>query len=93
MSFGGDSFDEGMDGGRLRRQLAAVWKVVSDERWYTLKTISHQVGAPEASVSARMRDFRKDKFGGHKVDKMRVPGGNGLWIYRLRKRKPDATEE
>jgi hypothetical protein len=84
-TFGGGTFDEGEDGDRLRRQLAAVWAVVSDGRWYTLSYISHEVDAPEASVSARLRDFRKLKFGGHKVDRQRVPNGNGLHRYRLRK--------
>jgi hypothetical protein len=33
------------------------------------------------SVSARVRDLRKDKFGSHRVD--RRYAGNGVWEYRL----------
>ena len=84
-TFGGDTFDEFEDGDRLRRQLAAVWKFMFDGLWHTLAEISAAVGAPEASVSARLRDFRKAKFGGHFVDRQRVPNGNGLHLYRVRR--------
>jgi hypothetical protein len=86
MTFGGDTFSEPLDGDRLRIQLHAVWVFMFDERWHTLHEASVATGAPEASVSARLRDFRKPKFGGHIVERQRVPNGNGLHIYRLRKR-------
>jgi len=85
-TFGGDTFSESLDGDRLRVQLNAVWAFMFDERWHTLNEISVAIGAPEASVSARLRDFRKPKFGGHVVERQRIPNGNGLHIYRLRKR-------
>jgi hypothetical protein len=82
-SFGGDTFDEGLDGDRLRKQLAMVWHVMSDGQWRTLERLSLEAGAPEASVSARLRDFRKPKFGGWIVERQRIPNGNGLHIYRI----------
>ncbi len=84
-SFDGSTFDEGMDGERLRKQLYAVWVFMHDKQWHLLKEISREVKAPEASVSARLRDFRKDKFGGHKVERRRVPNGKGLHEYRVPK--------
>jgi hypothetical protein len=87
MSFGGSTFDEGDDGDRLRRQLSVVWRIMFDGQWRTLKQLSKEAQAPEASVSARLRDFRKRKFGGHDVKRQRVPNGNGLHIYRLVPRK------
>jgi hypothetical protein len=87
MSFGGNTFDEKMDGDRLRKQLAAVWRAVSNGRWWLLEQLSTEVGAPEASVSARLRDFRKKKFGGHTVLRERIPNGHGLHRYRLIKNK------
>ena len=86
MTFDGGTFSENLDGDRLRVQLHAVWVFMFDERWHTLHEVSVAIGAPEASVSARLRDFRKPKFGGHIVERQRVPNGNGLHIYRLRKR-------
>jgi hypothetical protein len=82
-TFDGGTFDEAKDGNRLRKQLLAVWVVMYDKQWRTLKQLSKEVDAPEASVSARLRDFRKPKFGGHTVERLRVPNGNGLHLYRL----------
>ena len=87
MSFGGKTFDEGLDGNRLRKQLSAVWTFMFDGQWHTLKELSKAVGAPEASVSARLRDLRKKKFGGYVVERMRIPNGNGLHIYRVPRQK------
>ena len=87
-TFGGDTFDPTLDEARLRKQLAAVWRVMWDCQWRTLHQISMEIGgAPEASVSARLRDFRKTKFGGHTVQRRRVPNGNGLHVYRVLPRK------
>jgi hypothetical protein len=83
MTFGGDTFDEPLDGDRLRKQLIAVWKYMFDGKWHTLKQISKAINAPEASVSARLRDFRKPKFGGYIVERERIPNGNGLHRYRI----------
>ena len=90
--FGGYTYSEPLDGDRLRKQLYKVWKVVRDERWHTLAELSEIVEAPEASVSARLRDFRKDKFGAHVVERERVLNGNGLHIYRLRIRRDPSGE-
>jgi hypothetical protein len=83
MTFGGNTFDEKLDGDRLRRQLAAVRAETSDGQWWTLHRLSLAVGAPEASVSARLRDLRKKKFGGYIVERRRIPNGNGLHMYRI----------
>jgi len=54
---------------------------MSDGLWHTLAEMSSRLGFPEASVSARLRDLRKDKFGGRVVERRYVL--NGLWEYRL----------
>jgi hypothetical protein len=82
-TFGGNTFDPALDEDRLRAQLAAVRKAVSNGNWWTLARLAQVVDAPEASVSARLRDLRKPKFGGFTVERRRVPGGNGLHIYRV----------
>lgn len=68
------------DRSRLNRQAQAVWDAMQDHRWHTLAEISQATGAPEASVSARLRDFRKPRFGGHTVLHRRV---GTVWEYRI----------
>ena len=56
-----------------------------DGAWRTLDEISVAVGAPPASVSARLRDLRKEKFGAHLVERRsRGERGRGLYEYRVR---------
>lgn len=56
---------------------------MSDGGWHTLAEIAMASEAPEASVSARLRDFRKPRYGMHTVQKRRVIDGGGLWEYRI----------
>lgn len=81
MPFSGDTYDRERDGERLARQMTAVRIVMSDHEWHTLRGLSNVTGAPEASVSARLRDLRKQRFGGYTVE--RKYEGEGLWAYRL----------
>lgn len=53
------------------------------ERWFTLREISSYTGGSEASVSARLRDLRKPKFGGWDVQRRhRGDPKKGLFEYR-----------
>lgn len=81
MPFDGKTYDPARDEDRLKTQLFNVWRLMKDGRWRTLEQISVKVGCPEASVSARLRDFRKRKFGGHVVEREYVR--QGLFKYRL----------
>lgn len=81
--FDGATFDPAQDAVRLGHQLAAVKAHMADGRWRTLSGISLALGFPESSVSARLRDLRKPKFGSATVERRRVPDGNGLWEYRV----------
>jgi hypothetical protein len=71
----------GRDHERLRSLLQRVFKLMKDGHWRTLPEIVSVTGGTEASVSARLRDLRKDKFGGYDVDREHV--GAGLFRYRL----------
>ena len=51
--------------------------------WITLRDLSNRLGIPEASVSARLRDLRKPRFGGFTVLRRRHEDQDGLWLYRL----------
>lgn len=80
--FDGETYDHARDEVRLTVQLYRVWDVVLDGRWHTLGDISRRTGDPTPSVSARLRDLRKKRFGGHRIDRRYV--GNGLFQYRYR---------
>jgi hypothetical protein len=79
--FGGATYDEKRDGDRLKKQLAAVRSIMLRNGWMTLEAISEQTGAPQASVSARIRDLRKSQFGGYTIEREYV--SKGLWRYRI----------
>lgn len=79
--FDGRTYRPERDRTRLSRQLVAVRSVLSDHGWHTLEEIAGKTGEPEASVSARIRDLRKPKFGGYTVEREYVE--RGLWRYRM----------
>lgn len=85
--FDGDTYDAARDKDRLVRQLGRVRDVMLDGKWRTLLRIANEVGAPEASVSARLRDLRKVKFGGYIVDRRYL--ADGLWEYHVSARPKD----
>ena len=74
----GETFDAKRDGKRLNAQAAHVFRLMKDGQWRTLAEIAAATEHPEASVSARLRDFRKV---GYVVDRQHVE--RGLWRYRL----------
>jgi hypothetical protein len=49
-----------LDGARLGDQAQRVFGAMSDGMWHTLAELSQRTGDPEASISARLRDFRRD---------------------------------
>lgn len=79
--FDGKTYEHAKDGERLKAQLGRVSSLMADGRWRTLAEISDATGDPEGSVSARLRDLRKPKFGQHTVDRRRK--SRGLWEYRV----------
>ena len=81
--FDGDTYIPEKDRVRLSSQMMRVFKVMESGQWLTLAEISTQADAPESSVSARLRDLRKDTFGGHTVERERLGGGGGTHKYKL----------
>lgn len=81
LDFDGPTYSPALDRSRLNAQLRRVWELMRDGKWRTLGEITAVVGGSEAGVSARIRDFRKDRFGGHTVDRRRIDGG--LYEYRV----------
>jgi hypothetical protein len=83
LNFDGATFNPVLDGRRLGDQLAAVKELMLDGNWRTLAQIKDVLGHPETSISARLRDLRKDRFGGLQVYRRRIPGTNGLHEYKV----------
>lgn len=87
----GATYDDDRDGSRLNAQHQRVCDAMKDGAWRPLAAIAAASGAPEASVSARLRDFRKERFGAHQVERRYVI--DGLWEYRLLINRPDLFAE
>ncbi len=82
--FDGPTYNEELDGERLSGQHARVFACMSDGKARTLREIQAITGGSETAISARLRDFRKKRFGSHTVDPTRRgEGKNGVWEYRL----------
>lgn len=69
------------DAVRWGKQLLAVRHLMADERWRTLQEIAAAVRAPEASVSARLRNLRAAGF---TVERERTCPGSSLFRYRVK---------
>ena len=77
---------------RLSGQLEVVLQALELQEWWSLTELTEFVEqrlgrrVSPTSISARLRDLRKKKFGGHTVDRRNE--GNGLFLYRLGKGEP-----
>jgi hypothetical protein len=82
--FDGVTYEPKFDATRLRGEMARVYKLMSDNYWRTLHEISDLTGDPEASISARLRDLRKSRFGSHTVNRRRRGDPKqGIFEYQL----------
>jgi hypothetical protein len=79
--FDGETIEAARDNGRLTVQLNEVRRICSNEQWWTLAELARATGYPEASISARLRDLRKPKFGRWNVERQYVE--RGLFRYRV----------
>jgi hypothetical protein len=79
--FYGATYEPEKDRHRLNSQLRKLWVFMLDGKWHTNTEMLHAVGGSGTGTTARYRDFRKARFGGHTVERRRVEGG--LFEYRL----------
>jgi hypothetical protein len=86
----GETYDHGRDGRRLAAQHQAIFDLMRDGCWRSLGAIEIRTGHAQASISARLRDFRKPQFGAHGVNRRHI--ANGLFEYRLVLNKKDLFE-
>jgi len=92
--FDGQTYEAKLDGPRLTLQLERVreymlkifpaWKTLPEIQG-ALEILYENTFFPEQSISARLRDLRKRKFGGYTVDKKRRMTeklrNDGTWEY------------
>jgi hypothetical protein len=81
LRFNGADYQPSRDNPRLTKQILRVWECMKDSQWRTLSEIAAITGDPEASVSAQLRHLRKERFGGHIVDRRYLK--DGLYQYKL----------
>lgn len=91
MKFSGETYDEDRDGERLSRQARVVFEVMRDGMWRTLADISHLTKEPEASISARLLDLRKERNGSYRVEREYL--ARGIWQYRVLPPLPSDQDE
>lgn len=78
------------DAPRLTSQFYAVRELMQDGQWRTPGEIIAVIGrGTDAGVTARLRDNRKERFGGHIVNsRRRGHESAGLFEYQLILREP-----
>jgi len=77
----GSTYNHDEDYDRLNRQMKDVFRAVADGAWHTPPELEDKTGHSWASISARLRDLRKDKYGGYIVEREYL--AKGLWMYRI----------
>lgn len=85
LDFRGATYDPSRDCARLNKQMADVWLYVGNGEWWTLSLLEKVTGHPQASISARLRDMRRDDFHrriGRVVEVEHQFVKRGLWKYR-----------
>lgn len=80
-AFDGDTYEPELDFRRLYGQLMRVRMLMEDGVWRTIPQINAVVTGSAQAISARLRDLRKEKYGGRTVERRYV--ARGLYEYRL----------
>ncbi len=105
--FNGSDYDAAFDHARLAGQIQRVYECMKDGIWRTLDEIAKQTTAMKkaaakegvevsedgaSSISAQLRNLRKQRFGGYTVNKRsRGDREKGLFEYQLTS-QPKLTE-
>ena len=80
--FDGKHYDKTKDKTRLTKQMQGVYDCINMGSWKTVEEISKVTGYPQPSISAQLRNLRKEKFGGLDV-RGRYRVGTRIFEYRL----------
>jgi hypothetical protein len=80
--FDGNTYDKNKDQVRLSRQIDKVRDFLEVSDYVTLDEISVATGVKNvSSISARIRDLRKDRHGNRVVERKYI--SDGLYSYKL----------
>lgn len=79
--FDGADYKHDRDSGRLLTQRDQIRLYMEKRDYVTLQEIADATGHPHSSVSAQLRNLRKERFGGYTVDRKHI--SNGLYAYKL----------
>lgn len=66
---------------RFDSQIAVLLHALTGTGWQTLAQLRALTGICETSISAQLRNLRKEQHGGHVIEKRRLNGGE--WEYSL----------
>lgn len=84
--FNGSDYVPYLDQQRLTGQINRIFQLMSDEKWRTLSEIARITKDGEASVSAQLRNLKKERFGSHTILRRRTGlPENGLFEYKIEK--------
>jgi predicted transcriptional regulator len=82
--FEGSDFNPVFDQKRLSTQLLEIFSLMQDKTFRTLSEIEKITGHGQSSISAQLRNLRKQKFGSHTLNKKRRgQGSQGLFEYQI----------
>lgn len=91
--FDGETYEPEKDKERLSGQIQRVWRAILPGAWMTLDEIARITGDQHQSISARLRDLRKDRFGGWTIERRRRGDPKaGLFEYKLDREKWNAVK-
>lgn len=94
MTFDGSTFDPDLGARRLGTQLELVRDyIVGYGSWLSLHELEQATATPQASISARLRDLRKAKFGGYLVERCRRADVVGTWEYKVTEPQPQGLQQ
>lgn len=84
VKFDGSDIDSEKDNLRLAGQLKVIYDLVKDGKYRTLREIEDQTNYPQSSISAQLRNLRKERYGSFNIEKRsRGDRENGLFEYRI----------
>lgn len=67
----------------LADQMRAVMGRMADGRWHTLPELEAELGCSSASISARIRDLRKERYGRQTIER-RIRKGEASRTHEYR---------
>lgn len=92
MRFDGADYVPEFDRERLTGQILRIFELMEDEQFRSLQEIQEATGDPQASISAQLRNLRKERFGSHVINRRRRGDREkGLFEYQLQVNDPEIS--